>query len=124
MARRIVLRARHPRVFFLADQPLGLSTTQACVQRSRLTVSTDSGSRHVAAALGKQVVTLFGPTSPVWTKNPTVRGADLQLELDCVGCGKRACPRGDHKCMRDLSVEMVHAEIERLLEDEARVHAA
>ena len=33
-----------------------------CLRRSRLMVSTDSGPRHVAAALGKPVITILGPT--------------------------------------------------------------
>ena len=66
VAREIVGHAQDPRVFSLADHPLGLSTTKACLRRSRLLVSTDSGPRHVAAAFDKPVVTLLGPTLPVW----------------------------------------------------------
>jgi heptosyltransferase-2 len=124
ISRRIVRHARHPRVFSLADQPLGLATSKACIRRCRLMVSTDSGPRHVAAAFDRPVVTLFGPTLPVWVRNPTVRGVDLQLDLDCVGCGKRACPRRHHKCMQDLSVERVHAEVVKLLEAEGSTRAA
>ena len=41
-----------PRVFSMADQPMDLGTAKACIRRCRLMVSTDSGPRHVAAALG------------------------------------------------------------------------
>jgi heptosyltransferase-2 len=112
------------RVFSLADQPLGLGTSKACLQRSRLMVSTDSGPRHVAAAFGKPVITLFGPTMPVWVQNPTVRGVDLQLELDCIGCGKRACPLGHHRCMRELSVDDVFGHVVKLLRESSVVRAA
>ncbi len=124
VAREMVRRADHPRVFSLADQPLGLPTTKACIAGSRLMVSTDSGPRHVAAAFGKPVITLFGPTSPAWTRNPTVRAVDLQLDLECSGCGKRACPRGHHRCMRELSVEIVYAGVVKLLEEGSPVCAA
>ena len=117
IARQIVRHADHRRVVSLADQPLGLSTTKGCIQRSRLMVSTDSGPRHIAAALGKPVITLFGPTMPIWVANPTVRSVDLQLDLDCIGCAKRVCPLGHHKCMRELSVEMVFREVVKLLEE-------
>ena len=60
-ARDIVLMAECPRVFSLASQPVGLPATKACLQRCRLLVSTDSGPRHVAAALGTQVITLLRP---------------------------------------------------------------
>jgi len=123
-AREIVRRAGRPRVFSLAEQPLGLGTSKACIGRSRLMVSTDSGPRHVAAAFGKPVITLLGPTLPVWIENPTVRAAFVSVELDCLGCAKRVCPLGHHRCMRDLSADMVYAEIVRLLEGEESSAAA
>lgn len=124
IARRIASRAGHPRVLSLADQRLGLATSKACIWRSRLIVSTDSGPRHVAAAFGKPVITLFGPTMPIWVENPTVQSIDLQLDLDCIGCGRRACPLRHHQCMRELRVDTVYAAVVRLLGEEASVQAA
>ena len=118
IAWEIVRRADRKRVLSLADQPLGLSTSKACVRRSRLMVSTDSGPRHVAAAFGKPVITLFGSTMPIWIENPTVRAVNLQLDLDCIGCRKRVCPLGHHKCMRELSVDTVYTEVIKLLEED------
>ncbi len=123
-AQRIVRLADHPRVFSLADEQLGLCASKASIQRSRLMISTDSGPRHVAAAFGKPVVTLFGPTMPIWVENPTVRTVHLQLDLDCIGCGERACPLGHHRCMRELSVETVFAGVEKLLQEMASARAA
>ena len=115
-ARDIVRLAECPRVFSLASQPVGLPATKACLQRCRLLVSTDSGPRHVAAALGTQVMTLMGPTLPVWIENPTVRDVPVRMEMDCIGCGKRICPLGHRRCMRDLSPERVLGEVARLVE--------
>lgn len=122
-AREIARRADRPRVFSLADQPLGLATSKACIQRSRLMVSTDSGPRHIAAAFGKPVVTLLGPTLRTWIENPTVREAFASVELDCLGCAKRVCPLGHHRCMRDLSPGVVYAEVVRLLKEEESLAA-
>ena len=111
-AGEIVHLAKHPRVFSMAAQPLGIGTAKACIRRSRLMVSTDSGPRHVAAALGCAVITVYGPMLPVWGRNPTVDAVDLYREdLDCIGCGQRTCPLGHHKCMRDLSVDRVFEEV-------------
>jgi lipopolysaccharide heptosyltransferase II len=111
-AKEIVRLAEHPRVFSMAEQPLGIGTAKACIRRSRLMVSTDSGPRHIAAALGCAVITVYGPMLPIWGRNPTVDAVDLYLkDLDCIGCGRRICPRGHHKCMRDLSVERVFHEV-------------
>ena len=52
----------------LADQPLGLGLSKACVRRSALLITTDSGPRHFAAAFGIPVITLFGPTHIAWTR--------------------------------------------------------
>lgn len=122
-ARRITRLADSARVFSMADQPLDLGTAKACIRRSRLMVSTDSGPRHMAAALGKPVVTLFGPMLPIWSENPTQRGANLVLDLDCIGCRKRVCPLGHHRCMRNLTVEMVYAEVVKLLKQQRSVAA-
>ena len=115
-ARDIVRLAEFPRVFSLASQPAGLAATKSCLERCRLLVSTDSGPRHVAAALGKPVVTLLGPTLPVWIENPTVSGVMVRLQMDCIGCGKRTCPLRHHRCMEDLSPERVMTEVTALLE--------
>lgn len=123
VAREIVERAGHPRVVSLADQPLGIGLTKACLQRCRLAVSTDSGPRHIAAALGKPVVTLFGPTLPVWVENPLVHAVDLQLPLDCAGCGERTCPLEHHRCMRELTPDTVYAAVERLLAEPSAMAA-
>ena len=123
-ARDIVRRAGHDRVFSMAEQPLDLGTAKACMRRSRLMVSTDSGPRHVAAAFGKPVITLRGPTLPVWSENPTVQAVDLRLDLDCIGCRKRVCPLGHHRCMRELTIDTVYGEVAKLLEEKKSAAAA
>ena len=115
IAREVVRLAGCPRVFSMAEQPMDFGTAKACIRRCSLMVSTDSGPRHVAAAFGLPVVTLFGPMLPIWSENPTQRAINLVLDLDCIGCHKRACPLGHHRCMRDLSVDMVFAAVNQLL---------
>jgi heptosyltransferase II len=115
VARRIVELSGSGRVFSMADQPMDLGTAKACIRRCRLMVSTDSGPRHVAAALGLPVVTMFGPMLPVWSENPTQRAVNLVLDLDCIGCHKRVCPLGHHRCMKGLKVDTVFAAVCQLL---------
>ena len=78
----IAREVNHERVVSMADHPLDIQTLKACLARCHVMVSTDSGPRHVAAALGKPVITLFGPTWPIVTANPTVQSIDLQLPLE------------------------------------------
>lgn len=111
-AKEIVRQAGNRRVFSMAEQPLGIGTAKACIRRSRLMISTDSGPRHVAAALGCAVITLYGPMLPVWGRNPTVDAVDLcRQDLDCIGCHRRTCPLGHHECMRGLSVDSVFQQV-------------
>ena len=115
-AQKVAVTFSGPSGCSMADQPMDLGTAKACIHRCRVMVSTDSGPRHVAAALGLPVVTLFGPMLPVWSENPTQRAANLVLDLDCIGCHKRVCPLGHHRCMRNLSVETVFAAVRNVLQ--------
>ncbi len=116
LARRIAELSRHPRVFTMADQPMDIGTAKACMGRGRLMISTDSGPRHVAAALGLPVITFFGPMLPIWSDNPTQNAVHLLADLDCVGCRERVCPLKHHRCMRDISVDRVFREAVAMLE--------
>ena len=114
--RDICRRANHPHVRSLADQKLSVGLTKACVRRSRLMVTTDSGPRHIAAAFGVPTVTLFGPTDPRWSHNYHPTSIDLHLDLPCSPCGDRICPLKHHRCMRELTVEHVMAAANALLD--------
>jgi heptosyltransferase-2 len=106
MARRIVELADRPQVHSLAEHMLSLGLTKACIKRAALLVTTDSGPRHFAAAFGRPVVTLFGPTHIAWTETYYARAVHLQKKVDCGPCQRRVCPF-DHRCMKLLSPEEV-----------------
>lgn len=55
---------------------VALGALKAITARARLMVTNDTGPRHIAAALGVPVVTLFGPTDHRWTSIPTRPMAD------------------------------------------------
>lgn len=81
----------------------------ALIDRASLVVTADSTPMHLAAAHGRPLVALFGPTNPVRT-GPYGRTRDVvRLELECSPCyfrKLRQCPHR-HKCMEDLSVAHV-----------------
>jgi heptosyltransferase-2 len=117
IARDIVSQSDSPRVVGLAgSEQLPIGLTKACVRRSRMVVSTDSGPRFLAIAFGKPVVTLFGPTDPAATATHYDRELPLSLSLDCQPCMERVCPLGHHRCMRELTVDRVYAAVARSLE--------
>jgi heptosyltransferase-2 len=123
-AASLVDEASHPRVQSLAEEDVRFGPTKAIIQRSRLLISTDSGPRHIAAALGTPTITLFGPIDPRWSENYQSEAIQLHLSLDCSPCGRRVCPLGHHRCMRDLTPEMVLKAVHAQLALPARRRAA
>lgn len=111
IARTIVNRAADRRVVSLADFDVPLGLTKACIRRSRLLLTTDSGPRFFGIAFGKPVVSLFGPTSPSHTVTHYDQETTLSLDLDCQPCMARTCPLGHHACMRDLTVDRVYGTV-------------
>ncbi len=61
------------------------------IRCSEMMVTNDTGPMHVAAALGKPVVALFGPTEPRRTGPYRQVDRVLQLRLPCVPCLKARC---------------------------------
>ena len=114
-ARRIASYANHPSVTSMADAELSIGLTKAAIKGSELLVTTDSGPRHFAAAFGRPVITLFGPTHIAWSETYYERGEHLQLKLDCGPCQQRECPLKHHRCMRDMTVDTVFAAVQRQL---------
>jgi heptosyltransferase-2 len=114
LARRIARQAGRPAVHSLADYPLSLGLTKACVRRADLLITTDSGPRHFAAAFDRPVVTLFGPTHIPWTETFHPKAVHLQKRVDCGPCQQRVCPL-DHRCMRLLTpIQVFNAAVELL----------
>ncbi len=114
-ARAIVALARHHRVVTLADRPLGIGLSKACVKRSSLLITTDSGPRHFATAFGVPVLTLFGPTHIAWTRTYHPHAMHIYHPVDCGPCQRPECPLGHHRCMRDLDPDRVFQTAIRML---------
>jgi heptosyltransferase-2 len=114
-AREIVRRTERPQVVSLADQPMSLGLTKACVRRLSLLITTDSGPRHFAAAFGVPVLSLFGPTHIAWTRTYYPQAIHMRFPVPCGPCQQPVCPEGHHRCMTELSPASVFAAATRLL---------
>jgi heptosyltransferase-2 len=77
-------------------------------------VSNDSGLMHVAAALGKPIVALYGSTSADFTPPLADQVQLLSIDIDCRPCFKRTCPLGHKRCLVDLSPALALEALEKI----------
>lgn len=94
-----------------------LPVLAAALARVKLLIGNDSGLVHVAGAMGRPALALFGPTS-VRRWGPRAPGAALSLGLNCSPCsnhGGRVCPLGHHDCLQKMEVVTVLLRARELL---------
>jgi heptosyltransferase-2 len=104
---------------------LDLRGSAAVIERASLLVTNDSLALHLATALARPIVAVFGPTSPAFGFGP-LQPEDRVVEhpaLPCRPCsahGPAICPLGHHRCMRDVGVEPVLQAVHDRLETGVR----
>ena len=139
LARRLVGEIPDTRLAILgsgADEPLGRLIAAAApehclnlcgrtslpemiewVRRGDLLITNDTGPMHVAAALGKPMVALFGPTEPRRTGPYGNLQAVLRVELSCSPCLSPRCTSvRPQECLRAISPEAVLARVRERLQ--------
>ncbi len=84
-----------------------LSDAVDLLAAATLVVSNDSGLMHVAAALDRPLVVVYGSTSPAFTPPLSAKARTVSLQLDCSPCFKRECPLGHLNCLKQLPSSMV-----------------
>ena len=77
-----------------------LATLMAVLARCATVVANDSGAMHVASAVGRPVVAIFGPTDERATA-PMGPHTLVRHDVWCRPCLLRACPI-DHRCLRRI----------------------
>ncbi len=80
-----------------------LADAIALIAYADTVVSNDSGLLHIASALNRRIVALYGPTDPLHAPPFSDASTSLYLGLDCAPCRQRECPLGHHRCMQDLA---------------------
>ena len=95
-----------------------LLQTIEILRKCNAVVTNDTGPMHIAAALRKPVVGLFGPTNPARTgPYGQIRSALQRKDLPCVPCMKSVCTYHDPiACLREISVRQVAEEVLRPLD--------
>jgi len=75
-------------------------------------ISNDSGLMHVAAALDKKLIAIYGSSDPHHTPPMSPKAIVEYLALDCSPCFKRECPLGHLNCLKQISPAATIARID------------
>jgi heptosyltransferase-2 len=95
----------------------GMAELIGLLEACDLLVSNDTGPAHIAAALGRPTLTIFGPTNEFETAPTGARAELIRAEgVECARCMLRDCPI-DHRCMTRIAPQEVFARALKLLEE-------
>jgi len=84
----------------------GLAEAIAVLSLVDLLVTNDTGPAHIASALARPTIVIFGPTNPLTTRPFSHHGEIVRHPPDCAPCMLRDCPI-DHRCMTAISPDEV-----------------
>jgi heptosyltransferase-2 len=87
----------------------------ALIARADAVVANDSGLLHIASALNRPVVALYGPTDPDHAPPFSDIARSMSLRLECSPCKQRECPLGHHNCMNKMGADLVWTELRPIL---------
>jgi heptosyltransferase II len=84
-----------------------LSEVTSLLSKVETVITNDTGLMHIAAALNKKLIAIYGSSSPEFTPPLTNNAKIVSLNLPCSPCFKRECPLKHMKCLNDLQPELV-----------------
>jgi ADP-heptose:LPS heptosyltransferase len=100
---------------FDACGKLSIMEVAAVMEHCRALVGLDTGTTHLAAAVGTPVVGLYAARNAPGQWEPLGEGhIVLRAVVPCEGCGVETCPVPGHPCMTGLSVDQVFDSVRRL----------
>ncbi|RKZ14474.1 hypothetical protein DRQ53_11430 [bacterium] len=95
--------------------PTTMPELGAWLERAVLLVTTDSGPKHLAVAMGTATLTLFGSTNPAGWQVPGGRHGGITQEVDCHPCNLTVCPVEGHPCLDQLSPSRVATKVRAMI---------
>jgi len=95
---------------------LSLIQLAGLISRCKLNICADSAPMHIANALNKPLIAIFGPTDPLRTgpynKSNTII---VRENFSCIPCLKRKCPLKNHQCLKNMNTERIKEAILTLI---------
>ncbi|HAL45444.1 MAG: lipopolysaccharide heptosyltransferase II [Planctomycetes bacterium GWF2_42_9] len=114
IAEKICSLAKHP-IINLGKNPVSLGQLKALFSFADLVITNDTGPRHIAIALNRKLITMFGPNNPAWTANDYKDEVKIIGQAPCVPCDKPICKKDKHFCMESITAEMICQAAEKIL---------
>ena len=102
-----ICRTSKGKLLNMGDYKLTLGQLKALYANAALVITNDTGPRHIAIALKRKVISMFGPNNPEWTRSGYKDEIQIQGEGDCVPCDSPICERKTHICMDSITVEKI-----------------
>jgi heptosyltransferase-2 len=112
VSREVARLMRHKPLMLTGETDLSQLT--AILSLVDLLVTNDTGPAHIAAALGRPALVIFGPTDPRTTRPFSASAEVVRRPPDCAPCMLRDCPI-DHRCMTAISHEEVLERASRIM---------
>ncbi len=112
LGEELAAQIHHPRVNLAGRTTIGelIDHLSSC----HLVLSNDTGTMHLAAALGVPTVAIFGSTDPDLTRPSGESHRVIREKVECSPCFKRTCPI-DFRCMTRIKTEQVVRELREMM---------
>jgi heptosyltransferase-2 len=120
VSREVAERMRHHPVMLTGETDLAQAV--AILSLADILITNDTGPAHIAAALNRPTLVIFGPTDPRTTRPFSSVAEIIRHPPECAPCMLRDCPI-DHRCMTAISTDEVFARACAMMKrDVAEVH--
>ena len=106
VSRQVLAHMRHQPIMLTGRTDLAQAV--ALLSIADVLITNDTGPAHIAAALGRPTLVIFGPTNPATTRPFSPVAEIIRRPPDCAPCMLRDCPI-DHRCMTAITPDEVFA---------------